>query len=208
MSHIHLPHSFFDPSSRYNRLRSCCDPDEKLLGYFDWLRYEREQGRPQPAPLPNAARGGPICIRLDDPLRHVGWEHMDYPQGVEELEGRFYVEFQLRQEDHLSRMPRCRILLMDANVLKRLREGLAAEGRRLEWNDEDAIRQLFTEEFLENSFEVCRVLSALPDLEGNITEDGSCLAQKVVPFRSPNIAPGTWILVVYEPPAAAGRGNS
>lgn len=205
MNPIHMPHSFFDPSSRYNRLRSACDPREKLLGYFDWLRYQREHGQQQSTPLRPAARGGPICIRLDDPLRHVGWELMEYSKGAQDLEREFFVECQLREEARLLPGTRCRVLLMDASVLERLRESLAAEGCRLDVNDEYAIRQLFTEECLENSFEVCRILAALPELEEHVIRDGQLSATRVVPFGSPNIPPDTWILVVYEPPPAAGE---
>jgi hypothetical protein len=204
MSEFHLPHAIFDPASRYNRFRRVCDPHEKLLGYFDWLAHKKKQQADLPAPWletsPDlAARAGPLVIRLDNVAKPVAAE-VEVPEGGV-LGGSYEVFFRLQKmEDRPASETPCRVLLLEPDTLGLLRENLASEGRQLPRNEEKAIRMLLSEDCLETSLEAARVLAALPELEGSTDKDGEGSARAEIPFGCPNAPPGTWIVVVYDPP--------
>ncbi len=149
MSDIHLPHTIFDPSSRYNRLRLACDPREKLVGFFDWLDYKNKRGIAPSVPYGELAASGPVVIRLDDIDKPVP-AYVEIPEG-DELPDRYEVRFELEKiEDRPAGEIPCRVLLLEAETFKRLRKNLAAEGRPLPEDDEEAIRRLLREDFLES----------------------------------------------------------
>jgi hypothetical protein len=200
MHSIHLPHIIFDPASQYNRMRRACDPHEKLVGFFDWLDHMKKRGVAPPIQVKKmVAALGPLVIRLDNIDKHVQ-AYVEVPRG-DILPARYEVRFQLPKTDWPPPETPCRVFLLEPETFNRLRENLAAENRPLpDDDDEEAIRLLLREDFLENSAEATRVLSALPELNGTVGAEGQGSASAEVPFGCPNVPKGTHIIVVYERP--------
>ena len=162
----------------------------------------QKRGVGSPVQYQEAAATGPLVIRLDNVDKPVK-AYVEVPAG-DKLPARYEVHFELeKKEDRPARETPCRVLLLEPDTFERLRENLAAEGRPLpDDDDEEAIRLLLREDFLESSAEAARVLSALPELEGSIDRDGKGSASAEVPFGRPNVPKGTHIIVVYELPPA------
>src|ERR1043165_4456071 len=150
------------------------------------------------------AAPAPLVIRLDDVNKYVEAEVM-YPLSPK-LTGAYEVRFELPKEDWPKRETPCRILLLAPETLDILRKSLTSEGRQLpQDDDETTMRGLFSNEWLENSPAVARVLSALPALEGTIDTKGRGKARDEVPSGLPNAPKRTWLIVVSDPPPPPGR---
>ncbi len=74
-------HAFFDETSLYMRLRARFLPEEKLRGYFQWVREQREQAAAGALLRELVAAGSSVVVRLDAPDRPVR-HRLTLPEGT------------------------------------------------------------------------------------------------------------------------------
>jgi hypothetical protein len=176
--------ALFDPVSYYNRLRACVRPEDKLRGFFHWLhvrdRYALAQSKP---------------AGQQEPLRRV--LSAQRPEKVHEADvqasfvpddhGRvcFALSVQLRQPagDAPRKKGACRAYLVEHAVLERLR---AADPSLRDAADDALLAKVFDNERVTTNGEVARILSALPELEDTLDEQGHADFQ---PFPLPENCP-------------------
>src|SRR5207248_2918277 len=71
--------------------------------------------------------------------------------------------------DFPARPVACRAYFLEPAVVDRLKAAAAKEG-----NEKPSLREVFRDDLVARSFEVARVLAAVPELEGTIDENGAC----------------------------------
>lgn len=183
----------FDPASRYSRLRSGFRSQETFLGYLRWLKRDRgpaEQVRSEEsaAQVSNFDRYPREARRLfameprdaeDRPLRApcvavvvgsvaplpaapaVQWRRKSSSEDL----------FELRIEGLSAyRGGACRVFFIDDKVLRHAQR-LVPE---IDWSDlPSALQALFDETRIRKHRDVIRLLSALPDLDGQVDDSGT-----------------------------------
>jgi hypothetical protein len=157
-------HPLFHPASLYSRLRESCKPDDRLRGYFRWLAAQPVPRAVPPWRNPPPAFADALVFRADRPDEPL-------PAAVsvaltdEGRSRRLDIRFQLTDAgDHPGRPVACRAFLLDADVLARLGAARASDLP-------SAVASAFRPEALRN-FELARVLSALPDIDGCVSAKG------------------------------------
>jgi hypothetical protein len=186
--------ALFDPASYYNRLRACIRTEDKLRGFFHWLtvrdRHAPARGEPavRPGPLrlvfsaerPEEAlpadvranfvpddRGG-VTFALAVQLQQKPGDHLEQRVlGGDDLIAA--VQLQQKPGDHPRKKTACRAYLLEQAVLGRLR---SADPSLREAADDILIGKVFHNERVAANWEVARILSALPELEGTLDGQG------------------------------------
>jgi hypothetical protein len=162
--------ALFDPASYYNRLRACVRTEDKLRGFFHWLTV---RDRHAPARGEPAVRPGPLRLvfsaeRPEEALPadvQAGFVPDDRGGAA------FGLAVQLRQHpgDPPRKKTACRAYLLEQAVLGRLR---SADPSLRDAADDILIGKVFHDERVAANWEVARILSALPELEGSLDERG------------------------------------
>jgi len=162
--------ALFDPESYYNRLRVCVRLEDKMRGFFHWLSV-----RDCCAPSATEATGkrGPLRLvfSAERPEKGVAADvQVDFVRN-ELGQTSFDLTLQLPREagGHLRKHTPCRVYLLEQAVLKRLRSvdpSLQSEA------DDTLPGKVFQNERVATNWEVARILSALPELEGPLDERG------------------------------------
>lgn len=226
-------HPIFDPASMYNRLRRPFQPQEKLKGFFHWRRLQAERVI-RPASIadclaasdrfpvkagiatPAAAAAAPnptpphtsvfVCESLD------GQPVLRKPASAAVIELRIRRSIREQQPDRLTidvnKLPHrnvpCRVFLIEAGVVEHLREaclGLAAK------DDPEVLERAFADECLGKDLEVARILSAVPDLDGEVNRYGYVHIEAQVPAGTPGLDDRVFVVLVVgdvaTPPADA-----
>jgi hypothetical protein len=196
--------ALFDPDSYYNRLRACIRPEDKLRGFFHWLHV-----RDRYAPAPGGPAGRRPALRLvlsagrpEEPIAaHVEANLVADDRGGTRLVPS--VGLQRPPGDIPQKKTACRVYLLEQAVLERLR---AADPALREEPDDTLPGKVFQNERVAANWEVARILSAVPELEGQLDENGHgdfppCPLPENCPIRS--LPEDVHVVVVLDAPVGA-----
>lgn len=165
-SHVH---ALFDPASRYNRLRLAAGLDDKMRGYFHWLR-SRQDRKETVASSSGMATAPPrrLVVRLSQ-LETATPADVDV-RFLPRADQRKTIDVRLQLQKPKKYLVRYRVWLMDPAFWQRLRK---AEPSLSEEPSAEGLLRLVNDETLRSNLEVARILSAIPELEGSVDESGS-----------------------------------
>jgi hypothetical protein len=219
-------HPLFSPDSRYSRMRSSVRPENKMRGYFLWLgaRAVRRGIEARTNHLPGGALDQ-RALGLEEPQVNVldvlEVRPLVLPltfKGVAAVEAASRAKlFVVREEDGANTLglilrpvpdtlwdllrergrplSACRAFLLEPEVVERLAAALQLPPERS--SREHVLRRAFAPETLTDNVEVARILSAVPELEGEC----SALLRKASFRRLPVPATGDGFPPSPEPPA-------
>jgi hypothetical protein len=177
----------FDPQSPYGRMRGSLKPEAKLRGFFHYLAVQQKAKRAEGGPLAFAAKTGKAptanlvvsTAAPEQPLDADLWLDL-VPFGGR---GRLLLSFRIR--DRKAAPPAgtvCRAFFLTAGMLERL---AGAEATRSSDAARKAVSGVLSGRSVLESFEAARVLAAVPEMDGEIDEEGFC---KFDPFDLPEQA--------------------
>lgn len=175
-------HALFDPGSKYNRLRAAVRPADKLRGYFHWLSAQ-PAAPPEPggagrvrgaapmllaAPAARAA-GRRLVLRLDEPDEVVAAAVK--PAVVPAEGGGKQLELTVELHDHIPPYPvACRAFFIEPAVLSRL---TTLDKSFADRPPLTVLQTVFRPEWVGYNLEAARILSALPEMDGTVDQDGA-----------------------------------
>jgi hypothetical protein len=176
----------FEPHSPYGRMRGSLKPDAKLRGFFHYLAVQQKAKRAEPVALRFSARTGKptasMVVSSSAPEHSLDadvWPEL-VPFGDR---GRLLLSFRIR--DRRAVPPAgtaCRALFLTPGMLERL---CGADSTRSSDAARKAICGLLSGHSAIEPFEAARVLAAVPEMNGELDEDGFC---KFQPFDLPEQA--------------------
>jgi hypothetical protein len=207
-----IPHPFFDPLSRYNRLRATATPEARVWAYFSppsqavvepdkQVRGDHESWE---APMQmaassdsDAARERWLAIRLEG-LNEVREVRAEFAV-PESLRPPFFIKVKLlNSEDHPKDKPAlARLLILDQRPLDNLRSWCREERKQVPEKDRDLILQALSEAMLDGTMAVPAIFSGLPDIVGQMKTDGTVRFEATLPCNARAIAKDAWLLCVY-----------
>ncbi len=216
-------HPLFDLASAYSRMRKSVRPEYKMRGYFHWQKarairlgiplLQHEDGRP-PVLRDLASQIGEVdagALRVTDALDVSpvslprGTEPLDKGIGslvlVREANGAQSVGLCVRLDRVVfpSAVP-CRAFLIEPEVLARLQDVVQ---RACEVGPDGALPCAFATETVAGHLEVARLLSAIPDLDGEAQGNEICFHRLSIASEfdtfPPRQGPLTVVLVFDDP---------
>jgi hypothetical protein len=221
-------HPLFDPASTYSRMRKSVRPEYKMRGYFHWqkarairlgLPLPKREGRDQSQLRQLACRlagGQSPDLRVTDALdvRPV-WlsPRSQFHEGasavlalVSEADGKRTVGMWAELAEREDRPPAssCRAFLLEPEVLARLGELVQ---KTCAIGPEKALVHAFAAETVVGNRDIARLLSAVPDLDGEVR--GPEIHFRRLPVADefdafpPRQGPLTVVLVFEDPAAVA-----
>lgn len=178
----------FDPHSPYGRMRGSLKPEAKLRGFFHYLAVLQKAKRAESRPLKFAAdvRGKPPTASLVVTTAAPG-EALDADLWLDLVpfgdRGRLLLSFRIRDRKAIPPAgTACRAFFLTPGMLERLS---GADSTRSSDAAREAVAALLGGRSAIDPFEAARVLAAVPEMDGEVDEDGFC---KFAPFDLPEQA--------------------
>lgn len=200
------PHALFDPESAYSRLRSAFVLADKTWGYFLFRRQAAAQqavpaGQPPTilvlavsaaAETAESDRAGALVRRLA--AGETSWGFRDSAASREG--GReFFVSLTGLPTDASWAGVLCRVLIVEVNVLARLRKSAP----EIEAMDAGAwLEALLASPAFASSSQAARILSALPEMESRLSDAGGVSFAAKAPEGASGPGPGSLIVVLLD----------
>jgi len=174
----------FEPTSPYGRMRGTLKPDAKLRGFFHYLAVQQKAKRAEPLRF-SAKTGKPTASMVvssaapEEQLDADVWPEL-VPFGDR---GRLLLSFRIRDARAIPPAgTACRAFFLTPGMLERL---CGPDSTRSSDAARKAISGLLSGQSAVEPFEAARVLAAVPEMNGELDEDGFC---KFPPFDLPEQA--------------------
>jgi len=193
-------HALFDNRSRFSRLVAARPRLEVVEEFFGGLKARKKREGPTFRLAAASPGEAVLCLRAKSPLEAVEGISILVSQGDTLVDGKFMVIV-----EGLAEGTRVQAYIVTRWALEAIRKAV----RFISSDDHEALRQLFQHELLETSFELRRILSAMPSLEGEARaipvpvgepKKIKCRLEARVPAKSPNLAKDTFLVVVLDDP--------